>query len=438
MDNTNGIKLWNRAKISIPGGNNLLTKRPERYAPEIWPTYFSKAKGCHIWDLDGKKFIDMAQMGVGTAILGYSHDEVDSAVKEAINNGVSTTLNAPEEVLLAEKLLELNPFAGGVKFARTGGEAMAIAVRIARAFTKRDKVAFSGYHGWCDWYLATNLSGENNLSEHLLPGLSPFGVPKDLEGTAFPFKYNDPDDFNRVIKNNPDIGTVVIEGARYDFPSQEFLSVIQQTASDKEIVIVLDEITSGWRITDGGVYKTNGFQPDIVVYGKGMGNGYAISTVLGKKDVMDMAQETFISSTFWSERIGFVATLKTIDILIREKLWEHLIHIGNMIGEGWLNLAKKHHLKLHITDFKPLITMKLEYGELNPYLITLFTQEMLKRGYLVAPSVYVSFAHNEEIVETYLGKVDEVFQLLSESISNNNVMQRLEIKVRDDGFTRLT
>lgn len=437
MDNKNGKKLWQRALDAIPSGNSLLSKKPGRYAPDIWPTYFSKAKGCNIWDLDGNKFIDMAQMGIGVGILGYCNDEVDAAVKEAIDKGVSTTLNAPEEVLLAEKLLELNPFAGGVKFARTGGEAMAVAVRIARAFTGKDKVAFSGYHGWSDWYLAANLSGENNLSDHLLPGLSPWGVPQGLRGTAIPFKYNDPADFNRLIKNNPDIGTVVIEGARYNFPSQDFLSAIQEIAEEKDILIILDEITSGWRITDGGVYKTNGFRPDIVAYGKGMGNGYAISAIVGKKTIMDMAQETFVSSTFWTERIGFVAALKTIEIIKRERIWEHLIKIGNMIGNGWTNLAEKYNLKIHVTDFKPLITMKLGYDELNSAIVTLLTQEMLKRGYLAATSVYVSYSHNEKIVEKYLKNMDEVFKRLSGAINSGKVLEMLETRVKEEGFKRL-
>jgi len=387
--------------------------------------------------LDGNKFVDMAQMGIGAAILGYCNEEVDLAVKRVIDGGVSTTLNAQEEVLLAEKLLELNPFAKGVKFARTGGEAMAVAVRIARAFTGKDKVAFSGYHGWSDWYLAANLSGDNNLSEHLLPGLSPLGVPQGLKETAIPFKYNDPDDFNRTIKNNPDIGTIVIEGARYDFPTQEFLDTIQKTAKEKDIVIILDEITSGWRITDGGVYKTNGFRPDLVVYGKGMGNGYAISAIVGKKTVMDMAQETFISSTFWTERVGFAAALKTIEVIKREKVWEHLIHIGTLIGDGWLKLAEKHDLNLYVTDFKPLITMKLGYGELNSAIVTLFTQEMLKRGYLAAASVYVSYSHNEKIVEKYLNNMDEVFKIMSDAINSGKVLEKLETRVKEEGFKRL-
>jgi len=433
-----GHKLWDRAVKSIPGGNGLLSKRPDRYAPDIWPAYFSRAKGCEIWDLDRNKYIDMAQMGIGSAILGYANEELNAAVKDAIADGVSATLNAPEEVYLAEKLLELNPFAGGVKFARTGGEAMSMAVRIARAYSGRDKVAFSGYHGWCDWYLATNLTNENNLSDHLLPGLNPKGVPRGLTNTALPFRYNDVEDFRRLIDANPDVGVIVIEGARYDFPTQVFLNEIQDVAREKDIVIVVDEITSGWRMTDGGVYKLNGFDPDIVVYGKAMGGGFAISAVVGRHEIMNEAQNTFISSTFWTERVGFVAALKTIEILMRDKVWEHLIMIGNKIGEGWLRLAKKHALKLHITDFKPLITMKVEYDDLNNSILTLFTQEMLKRGYLAAASVYVSSAHTDTIVDEYLGHADEVFGIISEAIRSNTVSTRLETRIRSDSFSRLT
>jgi len=438
LNNSNGSKLWNKAVKIIPGGNSLLSKRPDRYAPGIWPTYFSKAKGCEIWDIDGNKYIDMAQMGIGTAILGYCNDEVDKAVIDAINSGISTTLNAPEEVALAESLLRSNPFAGGVKFARTGGEAMAIAVRIARAHSKRDTIAFSGYHGWSDWYLASNLSSEDNLTEHLLPGLHPLGVPSGLKGTIHPFKYNDVDDFNRLIEQHPNIGTIVIEGARYDYPSDEFLQVISTTAKDLEIVVICDEITSGWRITDGGVYKTKDFIPDIVVYGKGMGNGYAISAVVGKKNIMDVAQETFISSTFWTERIGFVAASKTLEIFKRDSVWEHLMEIGSLIGEGWLRLSKKHGLLLYVTDFKPLITMKFGYDGANQEIITLFTQEMLKRGYLASTSIYVSLSHTRAIVEDYLKHVDSVFNIISKAISEQNVLSCLEGNVKVDGFKRLT
>ena len=432
-----GQKLWNDAIKIIPGGNGLLSKRPDRYAKDLWPVYFSKAKGCYIWDLDGNKYIDMAQNGIGTAILGYSDDDINDAVKKAVDTSVNTTLNAPEEVALAQKLLELNPAMGGVKFARGGGEAMSLAVRIARTHTNKDKVAFSGYHGWTDWYLATNLKSDSNLDEHLLPGLEPAGVPGGLSGTAIPFRYNDIDDLKRVLQENDDIGTIVLEGARYDFPNKDFLDAIEKEAKERGIVIIVDEITSGLRVNDSGVYRILGFDPDIAVYGKALGNGFAISAVVGKKSVMDSAQNTFISSTMWTERIGFVAGLATLNKLCNENVSAHLIKMGQRIGDGWLELATKHNIDLHITDYKPLITFKLNYGEQNNLITTLFIQEMLKRGYITAASTYVTYAHSIEIIDEYLKAVDEVFKLISNAIDNNNVQELVETEVRTDMFKRL-
>ncbi len=432
-----GQKLWNDAIKIIPGGNGLLSKRPDRYAKDLWPVYFSKAKGCYIWDLDGNKYIDMAQNGIGTAILGYSDDYVNDEIKKAVDTGVNTTLNAPEEVALAQKLLELNPTMGGVKFARGGGEAMSLAVRIARTHTNKDKVAFSGYHGWTDWYLATNLKSDSNLDEHLLPGLEPAGVPDGLSGTAIPFRYNDIDDLQKVLRENEDIGTIVLEGARYDFPNKDFLDAIEKEAKERGIVIIVDEITSGLRVNDSGVYRVLGFNPDIAVYGKALGNGFAISAVVGKKSIMDSAQNTFISSTMWTERVGFVAGLATLNKLCNEEVSAHLIKIGQRIGEGWLELANKHNINLHITDYKPLITFKLNYGEQNNLIATLFIQEMLKRGYITAASVYVTYAHSIEIVDEYLKAVDEVFKFISIAIDNNNIQELLETEARTDMFKRL-
>ena len=435
---SSGNLMWHRAIKSMPGGNGLLSKRPDRYAPDIWPTYFSKSSGVTVVDLDGNSFIDMAQMGIGSAILGYAHPELTNSVTEAIRDGVNCTLNAPEEVLLAEKLLELNPFAGGVRFARSGGEAMAMAVRIARAKTGKDKIIFSGYHGWCDWYLATNLGNEDGLNDHLIPGLGVKGVPAGIANTAIPFIYNDIEDFERTIKEHPDAGVICMEGARYDFPSREFLESVSRIAKKYNMIIISDEITSGWRMTDGGVYKLNGFNPDIVVYAKAMGGGFAISAVVGTEEVMHSAQDTFMSSTMWTERVGFVAALATIEIITREKVWEHLIKIGEQIGDGWLLLAEKHGLKITVSDFKPLITMKLHYGSRNQALVTLFIQEMLARGYLSATSVYVSYAHTPEIVDCYLEAVDGCFQILAHAIDAKNIDKLLKTRVRSDSFNRLT
>ncbi len=433
-----GKLLWEKAIKTIPGGNGLLSKRPDRYLPDTWPNYFKNSKGIKVQDIDDNEYLDMAQMGIGSAILGYAHPELTMSIIEAANKGVNCTLNAPEEVELAERLLHLNPFAGGVKFARGGGEAMSIAIRIARAASQKDKVLFSGYHGWNDWYLASNLSGKDKLTNHLLPGLEPKGVPSGLKNTAIPFKYNDKEDFIKIANMHENVGVICIEGARYDFPEKDFLNAIEEYSKKNNVIIICDEITSGWRITDGGVYKINGFKPHIVVYGKALGGGYAISAIVGNKEVMDFAQDTFISSTMWTERLGFVAALKTIEILTRDKGWNHLIKIGKMIGDGWLNLSKKNNLDLSINEFKPLITFRPKYDKLNNLLITLFTQEMLKRGYLAASSVYVSLAHNEEIVNDYLKEVDEVFGILSLAIQSNKVSSLLNSNVRSDSFVRLT
>jgi len=183
-----GIVAWQKAKKIIPGGNQLLSKRAEMFLPDSWPAYYKKAKGCEIWDLDNNHYYDFSIMGIGTCSLGYANSDITQAVTESIQDGSMSSLNSIEEVRLAEELLALHPWAGGVRFARTGGEACAIAVRIARSYAGRDKIAFCGYHGWHDWYLASNLADENNLTQQLLPGLTPSGVPNNLTGSALPFK----------------------------------------------------------------------------------------------------------------------------------------------------------------------------------------------------------------------------------------------------------
>ena len=224
-----GLKLWNEALKVIPGGNGLLSKRPERFLPDNWPTYFEYAKGCEITTLDKKKYFDMTQMGVGSCIFGYNYKPLNDAVINSIKKSINTTLNCPEEVELAKILIKNNKFAGSVKFARTGGEAMNIAVRIARAASGKTQVAFSGYHGWNDWYLSSNISNKNALDKQLLPGLNTSGVPDQLKGTSIPFIYNSINSFEKVIKNN-DIGVICIEGARNDLPTKDFISSIMKYA----------------------------------------------------------------------------------------------------------------------------------------------------------------------------------------------------------------
>ena len=413
----------------------LLSKRPEMMLPDHWPTYYSRAKGCRVWDLDGREFIDMANMSVGTCTLGYGHSEVDEAVRQAINAGNMSTLNCPEEVQLAERLVELHPWADMVRLARTGGEANAIAVRIARAASGRDTIAVCGYHGWHDWYLAANLGDKENLDGHLLPGLNPVGVPRALAGTVRSFTYNRFDELESLVSEHH-VGVVQMEVMRNEKPEDGFLEKVRTLTRDKGIVLIFDECTSGFRNNFGGLHQHFGIEPDIAVFGKALGNGYAISAVIGRREIMDYAQSSFISSTFWTERIGPVAALKTLEVMEREKSWEVITETGKEIGDRWRQLAKKYDLPFEISGLSTLASFAIP-GENWLIYKTFITQEMLKKGYLAANSVYVCTEHTEQVLNDYFEALSPVFSTIADCQNGQNVDDLLEGPVCHSGFKRL-
>jgi len=430
-----GQKLWKRAKRVIPGGNMLLSKRAEMFLPEQWPAYFSKAKGCRVWDLDGRELIDMSLMGIGTNSLGYGQPEVDEAVQKTVAAGNMSTLNCPEEVYLAERLVELHPWGEMVRLARSGGEANAIAIRIARAAAGRDRVAFCGYHGWHDWYLAANLGDEQNLAGHLLPGLEPKGVPQNLRGSVLPFRYNDFAQLEQLVRDN-DVGVIKMEVSRNMGPEKGFLENVRALATKKGIVLIFDECTSGFRQTFGGLHKLYGVEPDVAIFGKALGNGYAITAVLGKREIMEAAQGTFISSTFWTERIGPTAALKTLEVMERERSWERITETGCGIGERWRALASRHGLQIQLSGLPALIGFTFA-GPDNLKYRTLITQEMLKKGYLATNSVYVCTEHTTDVVDQYFESLDPIFGLIKECVTGRSVDDLLEGPVCHAGFKRL-
>lgn len=437
MKINSGIDLWKKAKQLIPGGNQLLSKRTEMFLPDAWPSYYEKAKGVEVWDLDGNKYYDMSIMGIGSCVLGYANDAVDKAVKKAIDRGSMSTLNCYEEVELAQKLIELHPWGEMVRFARTGGEANAIAIRIARAYSKKDKIAFCGYHGWHDWYLSSNLADESSLDEQLLPGLKSVGVPRNLKNTSLPFNYGKFDELSQIFQDNPgQIGVIIMEVEKSKKIDVEFLKAVRQLADQNGAVLIFDEISSGFRINIGGMHLIYGIIPDIVVLGKALGNGFPISAVVGKSDVMQAAQNTFISSTYWTERIGFVAALETIKQFQESKVIEHIVAMGEYIREGLRNIFCEHHLKINLTGLPSVIIMEIEEND-DLYIKTIFTQEMLKRGFLASNLIYVSYAHNKDIVDEYLRNVDDVVSLIAERIKNGTLRQCLEGEVCHSGFKRL-
>jgi len=438
IDLTKSLKMQERAKRLIPGMTQLLSKRPDMFSLGVWPGYFNKAKGVEVWDLDGNKYIDMSISGIGANVLGYADPDVDAAVQKAIANGTSCSLNCPEEVELAELLCKLHPWADMVRFARTGGESMAVAVRIARAHTGKEKVAFCGYHGWHDWYLSANLCTENALGEHLLSGLSPLGVPKGLMGTAIPFRYNHIEELKEIVgKNKNELAAIVMEPIRSDNPKEGFLNNVRKIANETDVVLVFDEISSGFRLNTGGAHLIFNVNPDIAVFSKALGNGYPIAAIIGKANVMEAAQSSFISSTMWTERIGSTAALANIKKHKDVNAGKHMVEIGKRIQKGWRNEAKKSGLRISVGGIPPLSHFEFEYENFLA-MKAYFVQLMMENGFLASTLFYAMYAHTNEHVDRYLEKTGKVFDKIIEDNGNGNLETKLKGKASISGFKRLT
>ena len=433
-----GQVLYEKAKKRIPGGTQLLSKRPEMHLPGQWPSYYSRAQGVEVWDLDGNRFIDMSLNGVGACILGVGDPDVNAAVQDAIAGGTMSTLNCPEEPELAGLLCELHPWADMARFARCGGEAMAVAVRIARAHTGRDRIAFCGYHGWHDWYLSANLSEESALDGHLLPGLEPAGVPRGLLGTAFPFRYNHIEELQEIAERNRDrLAAIVMEPIRDRAPTPDFMDGIHEVVAKTGAVLVIDEVSAGFRLNTGGAHLLYGYEPDIAVFAKAISNGYPMAAIIGRSAVMDSAQKTFISSTYWTERIGPSAALATIRKHRRDDVAKHLIATGESVQKGWLEAASRAGLPIEVGGIPPLSHFVIQADQ-SQEAHTLFTQLMLERGILAGRGFYSTYAHRDEHVETYLKAVNDVFGTIVSSLNHGNIREQLKGPVAHTGFRRLT
>lgn len=436
--NGTGQQLYIKAKKRIPGGTQLLSKRPEMHLPDRWPSYFSRAKGVEVWDLDGNRFIDMSINGVGACILGVGDPDVDAAVQNAISAGTMSTLNCPEELELADLLCELHPWANMVRFARCGGEAMAMAVRIARAHTRKDVIAFCGYHGWHDWYLAANLAEETALDGYLLPGLEPAGVPRGLLGTAFPFRYNHIEELQEIVEKNRDrLAAIVMEPIRDHQPTPDFLEGIRKIVSNTGAVLIIDEVSAGFRLNTGGAHLLFGYQPDIAVFAKAISNGYPMAAIIGRGEIMDSAQRTFISSTYWTERIGPSAALATIRKHLRNEVSRHLVDTGQRVQKGWLDAASRAGLPIEVGGIPPLSHFVIQTNQ-SQEAHTLFTQLMLEKGFLAGRGFYSTYAHKDEHVESYLNAVNDIFGTIALFLKQGNIREQLKGPVAHSGFRRLT
>lgn len=369
-----------------------------------------KAEGVNVWDLKNNKYVDMI-FAVGQNTLGYANKSIDNEIKKYVSKGNMSTLNCPEEVFLSEKLLKLHKWAKMVKYARSGGEANAITIRIARAAAKNDTIAICGYHGWHDWYLSINLKSKDALNDHLLKGLDPVGVPSELKNKVYTFSKNNFNEIKKLHKKHK-MGIIKLEIARNELPNKEFLKKLREFCNKKKIILIFDECTSGFRRNLGGIHLTTGVSPDLAMFGKAMGNGYAITAILGKRKVMKAAEKSFISSTFWTERIGFVAANKTLELMERTKSYEKIIANGKYINKKWRDLANKHQIDLNISGIESITSFSFKKN--NLLYKTYITQEMLKKGFLASNLIYLSTKHTKTIIDKYILSLDQVFKKIKQ------------------------
>ncbi|MDN3688781.1 aminotransferase class III-fold pyridoxal phosphate-dependent enzyme [Cyclobacterium jeungdonense] len=429
--------LYRHAKSRIPGGVQLLSKRPENMAPEHWPPYFREARGCEVWDLDGRHYYDFSTNAVGSCLLGYAHPAVNDAVMRRIRLGSMSSLNAPEEVALADELCALHSWAEQARFVRGGGEACGLAIRIARATTGRSLVGICGYHGWQDWYLAANLGSEDALKGHLLPGLEPAGVPEALRGSAFTFRFNDTEGFLELIKTHGNrLAAVIMEPGRQEEPLPGFLERVREETQKYGILLIVDEITAGWRMHMGGLHLRYGLHPDMAVFAKALGNGFPIGAVIGSREAMEGAHRSFMSSTSWSESTGPVAALATLKEMKRFDLPLWVEARGKEVQKQWKELAEKWKLPVEVYGFPALSGFRFSHPA-SERLRTIFTREMLKQGFLAGTAFYPSLGHTEQNVKKYGEALDQVFAVLSKSLEKGTYISLPDEEVAKSGFSRL-
>jgi len=430
-----GQKLLKKAKNIIPGGNQLLSKRSEMFLPDLWPNYYSKAKGCKIWDLENKMYYDFAGMGVTACTLGYSNNHINKSIIGAVKQGSLTTLNAPEEYEFARLLTKIHKWSDMVKFSKSGGEACMMAIRIARAFSKKEKIAFCGYHGWHDWYLSANLENNKSLDNQLLPELKTVGVSDSYRGSIFPFYYNNIESLEKLLKKQ-NIGIIIMEPMRSVPPKNNFLNNVRKLATKYKCVLIFDEITSGFHDYYGGLHLRYKVYPDIAIFGKSIANGFPISAIVGKKDIMSKSQDTFISSTMWTEKIGFVAGIKTLRYMKEKKIQNQIIKKGKFIQKIWHENAKVFNLKINISGQDSMPYLSFDYKN-NLEISTYFTQEMLKKKFLASNLVSISSAHSLEIMKKYKKACLITFKKISAILA---LKKKFPLKgpVKHSTFKRLT
>jgi glutamate-1-semialdehyde 2,1-aminomutase len=433
------MALYERAMQRIPGATQLISRRPHRVAYGVSPIYAERARGARFWDVDGFEYIDWMS-GIGSILLGYADSVVDEAVREQISRGTVFAVNHELEIELAEELCQSIPCAEMVRYAKCGGEACAIAVRIARGVTGRDKVLFCGYHGWHDWYLAANLAEEASLDAHLFPGIEAIGVPRALAGTALPFAYGDIAALGELLdQHRGEVAAVIMEPLRSEAPAEGYLAGVAQLAREHGAVFIFDEVSTGLRFSTGGAQKYLGVTPDMAVFAKSLSNGYPMAAIVGKRAVMEPSARMFISSTYWSDTIGLRAALTTIREARRRGVSNQLWQFGAELKRSLNAVAQEVGLDAQCQGIEvhPHLRFAVTDSKLASQVTTLYIQEMANRGCHGYASFYLNAAQGEAELAQTAQAAREAFVIIRDALDTNTVERKLECPIQQDAFRRL-
>lgn len=406
---------WERAKRAIPKGTQTLSKGPDQFVDGVTPKYLEYGQGCHVWDVDGNEYIDYP-MALGPILLGYNYPPVVEAVIRQVKKGTTFTLMHPLEVELAELLIDTIPCAEMVRFGRNGADATMAAVRIARAYTGRDHMAYCGYHGCHDWYAVTT-----SLNK---------GIPEFNKRLIHPFEYNKIETLERVFEEYPGlIAGVIMEQPGYE-PQDNFLQKVIDLAHKNGALFILDEICTGFRYALGGAQQYYNIMPDLSCVGKGMGNGFPISAVVGKREFMKELEGIFFSMTFSGELTGIAASIATIKELIDKPIISHIWRQGESLRKGLFKIRDELKINLDITGNPPRsgLLFKDEMGKESLGLKSLFLQETVKRGVLFGGPVYISYSHTDEDIQQTIEASYEALKVVKKATEEGDIERYLEGK----------
>jgi len=430
------LDLYARAENLFPFGVQLLSRSPHLSAFGQAPIYFDRAKDGHFWDVDGNEFVDLS-MGCGPVILGYCYGPVDAAVKAQIDRGVIGSVNHELELAFAEKMCAMVPCAEMIKICKGGGEANAIAVRLARGYTGKDLVCFCGYHGWYDWYIAANLDAADRLDEHLRPGLLPKGVPAALAGTAVPFAYNDIDSLRRALETHVGkVACIVLEPTRATAPAPGYFEQVRALADEHGALLIFDEVVTGFRMAPGGAQEHYGVTPDLAAFGKAVANGYPLAVVAGRHEIMASQYDNFISSTYYGETVSLAAGLATLSEMTAKPVLQTVNATGEAMMKGFSELAQKHLVRASVNGYGFQFMVGFDYGADTGRVATLFMQEMAARGVLATGRHYTCYTHSEGDVQKVLAAADQSFEIMAGAIAQNRIDDVLRAPERKVVFKR--